>query len=69
MGDDILGNNLPGPTRRVPKHIEDELILGAELDIAKARIAELEDVLRTEGDKAGTQILKDGQYITELEER
>ena len=37
--------NLPGPTRKVPKHIEDELLLGAELDKAKARIKELEKAL------------------------
>jgi len=39
-------NFLPGPTHKVPKHIEDELILGAELDKAKARIAELKEALR-----------------------
>ena len=45
--------NLPGPTRKVPKHIEDELILGAELDKAKARIAELEEALRPFASRTG----------------
>lgn len=48
--------NLPGPTRNVPKHIEDELILGAELDEAKARIAELEEALRELAPLVGTML-------------
>ena len=39
-----------------------------QLSEAEARIVELEGALWTEGDKASAQILKDGQYITELED-